>query len=117
MPIAYRGRIGRRFARTTCQLREWRAHGLCIAAGLLLACAFSPLVISAQTDAYSPAPASLQVLVMEAYPSAKFLDSGYRHLYELKFDDARLDFLSYQKAPPAEPLSKASEDACHPFLG
>ena len=115
MPIAYRRRIGRRFARTTCQLREWRARGLWIAAGLLLACAFSPLIVSAQTDAGTPAPASPQVPVMEADPSAQFLESGYRHLYELRFDDARLDFVSYQKARPDDPLGKASEAACYLF--
>jgi hypothetical protein len=115
MPIAYRRKIGRRFARTTSQLRRRRAHGLWIAALLLLACAFSPLVISAQTDADTPAPASPQVPVMEADPSAKFLENGYRHLYELKFDDARLDFVSYQKARPDDPLGKASEAACYLF--
>jgi hypothetical protein len=115
MPIAYRRKIGRRFARTTSQLRRRRAHGLWIAAVLLLACAFSPLVISAQTDADTPAPASPQVPVMEADPSAKFLENGYRHLYELKFDDARLDFVSYQKARPDDPLGKASEAACYLF--
>jgi hypothetical protein len=115
MPIAYRRRIGRRFARTTCQLRELRAHGLWIAAGLLLACALSPLIVSAQTDADSPGLAPPQVPVMEADPSAQFLESGYRHLYELRFDDARLDFVSYQKARPDDPLGKASEAACYLF--
>ena len=115
MPIAYRRRIGRRFARTACQLREWRAHGLWIAAVLLLTCAFSPLIVTAQTDADTPAPPSPQVPVMEADPSVQFLESGYRHLYELKFDDARLDFVSYQKARPDDPLGKASEAACYLF--
>jgi len=52
---------------------------------------------------------------MEADPSAQFLDSGYRHLYELNFADARADFLSYQKARPDDPLGKASEAASYLF--
>jgi hypothetical protein len=119
MPIAYRQTIGRQFARRTCQLREWGARGLRFAAGLLLACAFSPLAITAQNGAQdaaeTPASASPQVPLMEADPSAQFLESGYRHLYELRFDDARLDFMSYQKARPDDPLGKASEAACYLF--
>src|ERR1700731_4162951 len=102
MPTACRRYVGRRFAREICQLRELRAHGMWIAAGLLLTCAFSPLAIAAQNDepttAETPAPAAQQVPVMEADPSAHFLESGYRHLYELNFVEARADFTSYQKA-------------------
>ena len=124
MPIAYRRRIGRQLALRTCQLRNLRAHGVWIAAGLLLACAVSPLGIAAQdgapdgaqTTSDAPAPvASQQGPVMEADPSAKFLESGYRHLYELNFTDARLDFTAYQKARPDDPLGKASEAASYLF--
>jgi hypothetical protein len=96
-------------------VRDLRAHGLWIAASLLLACAFSPLIISAQSAADAPAPEAPQTPVMEADPSAHLLESGYRHLYELKFDDARADFLSYQKARPDDPMGKASEAACYLF--
>src|SRR5271168_1481439 len=108
MPIAYQRRIGRRFASTISRGRELRARGLWIAAGLLLACAFSPLIISAQTAADAPAPETPQTPVMEADPSAHLLESGYRHLYELNFAEARADFTSYQKARPDDPLGKAS---------
>jgi hypothetical protein len=115
MPIAYRRRIGRRFARRTFQLPELHAHGSWITAGLLLACAFSPVGIFAQdaTDTASAAPQ--QTPVMEADPSAHFLESGYRHLYELNFVEARADFTSYQKARPDDPLGKASEAASYLF--
>jgi hypothetical protein len=53
--------------------------------------------------------------VMEADPSAKLLESGFRHLYELNFDSARSDFQAYQKARPDDPLGKASEAASYLF--
>ena len=96
-------------------MRELRSHGLWVAASLLLACAFSPLVVSAQTAADAPAQETPQTPVMEADPSAKFLESGYRHLYELNFVEARADFTSYQKARPDDPLGKASEAASYLF--
>jgi len=52
---------------------------------------------------------------MEADTSAQLLDSGYRHLYELNFSEARLDFAAYQKARPDDPLGKASEAASYLF--
>jgi hypothetical protein len=81
---------------------------------LLLACVFSPLAVFAQTTADTP-PAQSQVPVMEADPSAHLLDSGYRHLYELNFTEARVDFAAYQKARPDDPLGKASEAASYLF--
>ncbi len=92
-------------------------HRVGIATGLLLACAFSPLAVCAQTaaDTQATPPAQPQVPVMEADPSAHFLDSGYRHLYELNFTEARVDFAAYQKARPDDPLGKASEAASYLF--
>lgn len=52
---------------------------------------------------------------MEADPSLKLLESGYRHLYELNFTAARVDFVSYQKERPEDPLGKASEAASYLF--
>jgi hypothetical protein len=119
MPTAYQRNIGRQFARGIRQVRELRAQGMWIAAGLLLTCAFSPLAIALQNDepakAETPAPAAQQVPVMEADPSAHFLESGYRHLYELNFVEARADFSSYQKARPGDPMGKASEAASYLF--
>jgi len=52
---------------------------------------------------------------MEADPTIKLLESGYKHLYELNFDAARKDFLAYEKARPDDPLGKASEAASYLF--
>ncbi len=41
------------------------------------------------------------------------LDSGFRQLYELNFEGARGQFLSYQKAQPDDPMGKAAEAACY----
>src|SRR5580692_12847508 len=115
MPIACQRRIGRRLARKTFQLPELHTHGLWITAGLLLACAFSPVGIFAQDAADTLAAAPPQTPVMEADTSAHFLESGYRHPYELNFVDARADFTSYQNARPDDPLGKASEAASYLF--
>ncbi|HUJ30674.1 MAG TPA: hypothetical protein VLY23_05295 [Candidatus Acidoferrum sp.] len=50
---------------------------------------------------------------MEADPSAEFLESGFRHLYDVDFTTAREDFLSYQKAHPEDPMGKAAEAASY----
>jgi hypothetical protein len=120
MLIAWQRRIARTFARRPDSRFElmsaWR---LAVGAGLLLACAILPLGVAAQATADVPAapPAQpqSQVPVMEADPSAKLLESGYRHLYELNFSEARIDFAAYQKARPDDPLGKASEAASYLF--
>jgi hypothetical protein len=56
-----------------------------------------------------------QAPVMEADPSLNLLESGYRHLYELNFTAARVDFVTYQKERPEDPLGKASEAASYLF--
>ena len=68
-----------------------------------------------RADTQATPPAQPQVPVMEADPSAHFLESGYRHLYELNFTEARVDFTAYQKARPDDPLGKASEAASYLF--
>jgi hypothetical protein len=65
--------------------------------------------------AQSQSPAKSSAPVMEADPSAKVLESGYRHLYELNFDAGRKDFQAYQKMRPDDPLGKASEAASYLF--
>ncbi|MFY9803877.1 MAG: hypothetical protein WA211_10140 [Candidatus Acidiferrales bacterium] len=95
------------------QERKRFCSRLCLAAGFLAVAAFSPAIASAQNAVEQPAPA--QVPVMEADPSAKLLESGYRHLYELNFAAARADFAEYQKQRPNDPLGKASEAACYLF--
>ena len=66
-------------------------------------------------DAVSEPAKPAQGAVMEADPSAKLLESGYQHLYELNFTAARTDFVDYQKARPDDPLGKASEAASYLF--
>ena len=67
------------------------------------------------TLAQSQSTAKSSAPVMEADPSAKVLESGYRHLYELNFDAGRKDFQAYQKMRPDDPLGKASEAASYLF--
>jgi hypothetical protein len=81
------------------------------AAGLAAATAISPSIVLAQTQS----PAKSSTPVMEADPSAKLLESGYKHLYELNFDAGRKDFQAYQKMRPDDPLGKASEAASYLF--
>ena len=53
--------------------------------------------------------------VMEADPSAQYLEKGFQHLYELNFDGARVEFFAYQKSRPDDPLGKAAEAASYLF--
>jgi hypothetical protein len=88
-----------------------------IAAGLLIVSPFLPIAGAAAAAAQNTvgAPSPEQAPVMEADTSSKLLESGYRHLYELNFTAARLDFVSYQKERPEDPLGKASEAASYLF--
>jgi hypothetical protein len=52
---------------------------------------------------------------MQADNSTKLLESGFQHLYQLKFDAARTDFFAYQKARPDDPMGKAAESASYLF--
>ena len=81
------------------------------AAGLAAAMAIVPGTAMAQSQLPEKSPTP----VMEADPSAKLLESGYRHLYELNFEAGRKDFLEYQKMRPDDPLGKASEAASYLF--
>ena len=88
-----------------------------IAAGLLIVSPFLPIAGAAAAAAQNTveAPSPEQAPVMEADTSSKLLESGYRHLYELNFTAARVDFVSYQKERPEDPLGKASEAASYLF--
>ncbi|HKV05497.1 MAG TPA: hypothetical protein VJO53_10370 [Candidatus Acidoferrales bacterium] len=50
---------------------------------------------------------------MDATPPARLLDTGFNDLYELNFEAARAEFLSYQKAQPQDPLGTAAEAASY----
>jgi hypothetical protein len=64
--------------------------------------------VRAQDDAPKQAGVSI-----EADPSDGILEAGFRQLYELNFQGAREQFLSYQKLKPADPLGKAAEAASY----
>jgi hypothetical protein len=68
---------------------------------------------SEQSAAQKAAPS--QVPIMEADPSTAFMEKGFQHLYELNFDDARVEFLAYQKNLPDDPMGKAAEAASYLF--
>jgi hypothetical protein len=60
-------------------------------------------------------PAPPKTPVMEADPSAEFLERGFQHLYELNFDGARIEFSAYQQSQPDDPVGKAAEAASYLF--
>lgn len=52
---------------------------------------------------------------MEADPVAGALEAGFQRLYELRFQDARVEFAAYQKVHPEDPMGKAAEAASYLF--
>src|SRR5271155_425446 len=84
---------------------------------LLLTAGFAAAVgcMSGTAVAQTQSPAKASTPVMTADPSAKLLESGYKHLYELNFDAGRKDFQEYQTMRPDDPLGKASEAASYLF--
>src|ERR1700751_2519924 len=58
-------------------------------------------------------PTAKHEAVLEADTSSRFLDTGFKKLYELDFDGARLDFKEYQKIRPDDPMGKAAEAASY----
>ena len=53
------------------------------------------------------------LLHMGADASATMLDTGFHELYELNFQGARAEFLSYQRRQPGDPMGKAAEAASY----
>ena len=77
-------------------------------------CALCMLVaIAARAQATDDAVAKSTEVTVEADPAGGLLESGFRQLYELRFQDARAQFLEYQKLKPADPLGKAAEAASY----
>jgi hypothetical protein len=81
-----------------------RALAACVAAACLLGAMFCSAAHAA-TDEVPPVP--------KAEPHAGILDAGFRKLYELNFQGAREEFLSYQHLQPQDPLGKAAEAASY----
>jgi hypothetical protein len=83
-----------------------------VAAEVAVLCALCMLVAMSTRAQDDTVPKAAEVTV-EADPAAGLLDSGFRQLYELHFEDARAQFLEYQKRKPADPLGKAAEAASY----
>jgi hypothetical protein len=83
-----------------------------IASCIVAACALAVLLFSAAraeaqgSDAVDPPR-------IEADPVPGMLDTGFHQLYELNFQGARAQFLSYQKLRQDDPLGKAAEAASY----
>jgi hypothetical protein len=58
-------------------------------------------------------PTAKHEMVLEADTSPQLLDAGFKKLYELDFDGARLDFKEYQRVRPDDPMGKAAEAASY----
>jgi hypothetical protein len=93
--------------------------GITAAATIALTIGAAPIRLNAGAEpglrtsqAQQAAP---QEPTMQADNSTKLLESGFQHLYQLKFDAARTDFFAYQKARPDDPMGKAAESASYLF--
>jgi hypothetical protein len=93
--------------------------GITAAAAIALTIGAAPIRLNAGAEpglrtsqAQQAAP---QEPTMQADNSTKLLESGFQHLYQLKFDAARTDFFAYQKARPDDPMGKAAESASYLF--
>jgi hypothetical protein len=60
-----------------------------------------------------PSETTAQLPRIGADPAAHLMESGFRHLYELNFSEARVEFASYQQLRPQDPLGKAAEAASY----
>ncbi|HXQ27067.1 MAG TPA: hypothetical protein VN822_11710 [Candidatus Acidoferrales bacterium] len=85
----------------------------------LAACAVAVFVLCApHSIAARPAAAENDAAGLPSVavsPPAGMLDAGFHELYQLNFQGARAQFLSYQKAQPEDPLGKAAEAASYLF--
>lgn len=78
-----------------------------VALGLIILAAV-PLASAGDSDDAPPSSA-----IAPAPNAALILDSGFRDLYKLDFQDARARFHDYQREQPADPLGKAAEAATY----
>jgi hypothetical protein len=60
-------------------------------------------------------PSEATASQMSADPAASLLDTGFRYLYELNFQEARETIATYQKRRPEDPLGIAAEAASYLF--
>ncbi len=92
-----------------------RVIGFAAAAALASASVQAPVLANGAKHENSAQQVAPQEPTMQADTSTKVLESGFQHLYELKFDEARTDFFAYQKARPDDPMGKAAESASYLF--
>jgi hypothetical protein len=85
------------------KLRVNRCVALCLAVGLWPA---------ARAGAQEGLTAKHEP-VLEADMSSQLLDTGFKKLYELNFEEARAQFLEYQRIRPDDPMGKAAEAASY----
>ena len=95
------------FATTRASLKKSAA---CAAAAFVFCAAY--FIAARPAAAENDAAESPGVV---AAPPAGILDAGFHELYQLNFQGARAQFLSYQKAQPQDPLGKAAEAASYLF--
>jgi hypothetical protein len=93
--------------------------GITAAVAIALAIGAAPIRLNAGAEpglrTLQAQQAAPQEPTMQADNSTKLLESGFQHLYQLKFDAARTDFFAYQKARPDDPMGKAAESASYLF--
>ena len=77
--------------------------GLCLTVAL---CGFLGAAIAETRNGADPTPSP-------ADPSVSVLDNGFHCLYTLDFRKARVQFVTYQKMQPGDPLGKAAEAASY----
>jgi len=80
-----------------------------LAASITIACLLAVLFCSA-AEAANDEPAEEPV---NPQPNAAMLAAGFRQLYELDFQGARLQFLAYQRLQSQDPVGKAAEAASY----
>ena len=83
-----------------------------IASCIAAACALAAMLFSATRTEAQESPA-IDTPRIEADPVPGMLDTGFHQLYELNFQGARAQFLSYQKLRQDDPLGKAAEAASY----
>ena len=83
-----------------------------IASCIAAACTLAAMLFSATRAEAQESPA-IDTPRIEADPVPGMLDTGFHQLYELNFQGARAQFLSYQKLRQDDPLGKAAEAASY----
>ena len=76
-------------------------------------CLVAILAFCCVASCFAAGPAPNESAESSSTPAAVLLDTGFRNLYELNFQRARADFLSYQQRNPADAMGAAAEAASY----